>query len=374
MDNTVVGPALSPEQMRAQVELFRQKVGRLRSEIAEVIVGHDEIVTGVLVALLSGGHVLLEGVPGLGKTMLVRTLAEAVDLTFSRLQFTPDLMPADILGTNVLIEEAGTDGQRRRFEFQRGPIFAHIVLADEINRATPKTQSALLETMQEQTVTVAKTTYQLPSPFFVLATQNPLEMEGTYPLPEAQLDRFFFKLKVEFPSRQALHTILDRTTTDHPVHAKKVIGGEELLTLRALVRQVPVARSVQDFAIRVLRATHPEAGTAPTSGKPEAKPGKGERDPVRRYVRYGASPRGAQALLLGAKVTALLDGRFAASCADVQKVARPALRHRLILNFEGQAEGVDADDIIGSILERTPETAADLATVAPAAAPQARGA
>ena len=374
MDNTVVGPALSPEQMRAQVELFRQKVGRLRSEIAEVIVGHDEIVTGVLVALLSGGHVLLEGVPGLGKTMLVRTLAEAVDLTFSRLQFTPDLMPADILGTNVLIEEAGTDGQRRRFEFQRGPIFAHIVLADEINRATPKTQSALLETMQEQTVTVAKTTYQLPSPFFVLATQNPLEMEGTYPLPEAQLDRFFVKLKVEFPSRQALHTILDRTTTDHPVHAKKVIGGEELLTLRALVRQVPVARSVQDFAIRVLRATHPEAGTAPTSGKPEAKPGKGERDPVRRYVRYGASPRGAQALLLGAKVTALLDGRFAASCADVQKVARPALRHRLILNFEGQAEGVDADDIIGSILERTPETAADLATVAPAAAPQARGA
>ncbi len=376
MDNTVaVGSALSPEQMRGQVDAFRQRVQRLRSEIAEVIVGHDEIVTGVLVALLSGGHVLLEGVPGLGKTMLVRTLAEAVDLTFSRLQFTPDLMPADILGTNVLIEEAGTDGQRRRFEFQRGPIFAHIVLADEINRATPKTQSALLETMQEQTVTVAKTTYQLPSPFFVLATQNPLEMEGTYPLPEAQLDRFFFKLKVEFPSRQALHTILDRTTTDHPVHARKVIGGEELLSLRALVRQVPVARSVQDFAIRVLRATHPDSGSAPpTSGKPDAKAQKGERDPVRRYVRYGASPRGAQALLLGAKVMALLDGRFAASCADVQKVARPALRHRLILNFEGQAEGVDPDDIIGSILERTPETAADLASLSPLGAPTAHGA
>jgi MoxR-like ATPase len=374
MDNTVAAPALSPEQMRGQVEQFRKNVGRLRAEIAEVIVGHDEIVTGVLVALLSGGHVLLEGVPGLGKTMLVRTLAEAVDLTFSRLQFTPDLMPADILGTNMLIEEAGTDGQRRRFEFQRGPIFAHIVLADEINRATPKTQSALLETMQEQTVTVAKTTYQLPSPFFVLATQNPLEMEGTYPLPEAQLDRFFFKLKVEFPSRQALHTILDRTTTDHPVHARKVIGGEELLSLRALVRQVPVARSVQDFAIRVLRATHPESAAAPTSGKPDGKAAKGERDPVRRYVRYGASPRGAQALLLGAKVTALLDGRFAASCADVQKVARPALRHRLILNFEGQAEGIDADDIIGSILERTPETAADLATLSPAGAAAPRSA
>ncbi len=366
MDDKAAGGAVAgPEQMREQVERFRQKVQRLRTAIAEVIVGHDEIVTGVLVALLSGGHVLLEGVPGLGKTMLVRTLAEAVDLTFSRLQFTPDLMPADILGTNVLVEEAGTEGTRRRFEFQRGPIFAHIVLADEINRATPKTQSALLETMQEQTVTVAKTTYQLPSPFFVLATQNPLEMEGTYPLPEAQLDRFFFKLKVEFPSRQALHTILDRTTSERPVHAHKVIGGDELLALRALVRQVPVARSVQDFAVRVLRATHPEAGTTPTSGKPEAKPGKGERDPVRRYVRYGASPRGAQALLLGAKVTALLDGRFAASCADVQRVARPALRHRLILNFEGQAEGVDPDDIIGAILERTPENAPDLPAASP---------
>ncbi len=370
MENTAAGGAgLSPEQMRDQVERFRVQVQRLRTAIAEVIVGHDEIVTGVLVALLSGGHVLLEGVPGLGKTMLVRTLAEAVDLTFSRLQFTPDLMPADILGTNMLVEEAGSDGQRRRFEFQRGPIFAHIVLADEINRATPKTQSALLETMQEQTVTVSKTTYQLPSPFFVLATQNPLEMEGTYPLPEAQLDRFFFKLKVEFPSRQALHTILDRTTSERPVHAHKVVGGDELLALRALVRQVPVARSVQDFAIRVLRSTHPDASAPPTSGKPEAKAQKGERDPVRRYVRYGASPRGAQALLLGAKVTALLDGRFAASCADVKRVARPALRHRLILNFEGQAEGIDPDDIIGAILDRTPETAADLATMGPGAVP-----
>lgn len=339
---------------------FKSDVQRLRAEVGRVIVGHEEIVQGVVVALLSGGHVLLEGVPGLGKTMLVRTLAEAIDLTFSRVQFTPDLMPADILGTNVLIENEGGGG--RRFEFQRGPIFAHIVLADEINRATPKTQSALLETMQEQTVTVSKTTYQLPQPFFVLATQNPLEMEGTYPLPEAQLDRFFFKLKVDFPSRAALHTILDRTTSEKGTHATKVVGGPRLLELRELVRKVPVARTVQDYAIRVLQATHPTAGgdgvalrAAPAGKSDKEQREKDRKDLVRRFVRYGCSPRGAQALLLGAKVLALLDGRFAASCADIKAVARPALRHRLILNFEGQAEGISPDAVIDDILARTPE-------------------
>ncbi|HEX9103385.1 MAG TPA: MoxR family ATPase [Polyangia bacterium] len=327
------------DDVREQVRGFSRDVGRLRDEVAKVIVGHTPIVEGVVMALLAGGHALLEGVPGLGKTMLVRTLADAVHLTFSRIQFTPDLMPADILGTNVIVE----DGGGKRFQFQRGPIFANVVLADEVNRATPKTQSALLEAMQEKSVTVAKTTYKLDEPFFVLATQNPLEMEGTYPLPEAQLDRFFVKLKVEYPSRESMHTILDRTTGRTDVRAEKVLSAERLLELRELVRDVPVARPVQDFCVRVVEGTHP----TPASGAAGVPP------LTKKYVRYGASPRGAQAMLLAAKIKALLDGRFAVSTDDIRYVAKPALRHRLILNFEGEAEGVDPDTIIDSILSET---------------------
>jgi MoxR-like ATPase len=324
------------DDVKEQVRGFSRDVGRLRDEVGKVIVGHTPIVEGVVMALLAGGHALLEGVPGLGKTMLVRTLADAVHLTFSRVQFTPDLMPADILGTNVIVE----DGGGKRFQFQRGPIFANVVLADEVNRATPKTQSALLEAMQEKSVTVSKTTYKLDEPFFVLATQNPLEMEGTYPLPEAQLDRFFVKLKVEYPSREAMHTILERTTGRQEVRAEKVLSAERLLELRELVRDVPVARPVQDFAVRVVEGTHPSDG----AGVPPL---------TKKYVRYGASPRGAQAVLLAAKIKALLDGRFAVSTDDIRYVARPALRHRLILNFEGEAEGIDPDTIIDSILSET---------------------
>ena len=333
--------AAAVTNVESSVAEFTADLRKLRTEIATMIVGQEEIVEGVLMCLLGGGHALLEGVPGLGKTMLVRTLAEAVDLTFSRVQFTPDLMPADILGTNIIAED---ERGQKRFQFQRGPIFANVVLADEVNRATPKTQSALLEAMQEHSVTVAKTTYKLDPPFFVLATQNPLEMEGTYPLPEAQLDRFFVKLKVTFPSREALHTILDRTTGEGTPRAEKVVSAQRLLELRELVRQVPVARPVQDFAIRVLEATHP-----PQNPKAPCPP------LTRKYVRYGASPRGAQACLLGAKIRALLDGRFAASSADVRAVAKPTLRHRIILNFEGEAEGIDPDTIIDSILQETPE-------------------
>ena len=327
---------------------FRRDVRKLLDEVGKVIVGHEEIVEGVVVAILAGGHALLEGVPGLGKTLLVRTLAEALDVSFARVQFTPDLMPADILGTNVIVED---DAGRRRFEFQRGPIFANVVLADEINRATPKTQSALLEAMQEHAVTIARTTHTLAEPFFVLATQNPLEMEGTYPLPEAQLDRFFFKLKVDFPSREALHEILDRTTRAESVHAAHVMDGPRLLALRQLARRVPVARPVQDYALRLLEGTHP--------GKSHSQVKEKVKSPslAQKYVRYGSSPRGAQAMLLGAKIHALLDGRYAVACADVRRCAAPALRHRLILNFEGEAEGLDPDAIVEALLAATPEAA-----------------
>ncbi|MEI9937100.1 MAG: MoxR family ATPase [Pseudomonadota bacterium] len=325
------------EQAREEVAEFQKRIGALREEIGRVIVGNRDVIDGVLSCMLGSSHALLEGVPGLGKTMLVRTLAGVLGLEFSRIQFTPDLMPADIIGTVVLDEGAGG---ARQLEFRRGPIFANIVLADEVNRATPKTQSALLEAMQEHRVTVGRTTHVIEEPYFVLATQNPLEMEGTYPLPEAQLDRFFYKLEVPFPSRDELHAIIDRTTTAQHVEVKRVLTREQILEMQALVRRVPVARHVQDYAIRVLLATHPSGEEAP--------------ELVKRFVRTGASPRGAQAMLLGAKVRALFDGRFAASIDDVKATALAALRHRVLLSFEGEAEGVAPDRVIGEILKKLP--------------------
>jgi MoxR-like ATPase len=329
--------AVAARDVESTVSSFTTDLSRLRQEIGTMIVGQEKIVEGVMMCLLGGGHALLEGVPGLGKTMLVRTLAETIHATFSRIQFTPDLMPADIVGTNVITEDHGL----KRFEFQKGPIFANILLADEINRATPKTQSALLEAMSEGSVTVAKETYRLEKPFFVLATQNPLEMEGTYPLPEAQLDRFFFKLVVEYPDKEDLHTILDRTTTDEVPQPKPVIEKARIMEMRELVRKVPLARQIQDYAVRVVLATHPE--------NPESTPMS------KQFMRYGASPRGLQAVILAAKIRALLEGRYAVSIDDIRHVAAPALRHRMIMNFEGEAEGIRTDAIIAEILKATRE-------------------
>jgi len=313
---------------------FRQVAAAIEQQVGRVIVGQRALVRHALITLLAGGNALLEGVPGLGKTMLVRTLADAVDCAFSRIQFTPDLMPSDIVGTNLIVED---ETGRRQFQFEAGPIFANLVLADEINRATPKTQSAMLEAMQEHSVTVAKVTRRLPEPFFVLATQNPLEMEGTYPLPEAQLDRFFFKIDVPFPKVDELVEIANRTTGAFIPQAEPAADGVTILTMQALARGVPIAGHVTAYVARLLKATHPD-----DPGAPEA---------VRRYVRYGASPRGVQAMILTGKIVALLEGRYNVAFDDIRQAALPALRHRLILNFEAQAEGVTTDAVIEATLE-----------------------
>ena len=330
---TAIDPAIAKA-----TEEFRYKFKLVKTEIAKAIVGHDEIIDGVLTCLFTGGHALLEGVPGLGKTYLIRTLSAALSLDFSRIQFTPDLMPADILGTNIITEDPQTG--RRHFEFQKGPLFAQIILADEINRATPKTQSALLEAMQEHSITTAGTRFVLKEPFFVMATQNPIEQEGTYPLPEAQLDRFFFKLIVHYSTRDELKTILDRTTTGHQPEIKPVMSGEEIVGAQKLVQRVVAAPHVQDYAIRLVMATHPQ--------------GQFATEQVNRYVRWGSSPRGVQAVALAAKVQALLDGRYNVSFEDVRQALLPALRHRLLLNFEAQAEGIESDSVLNDLLQKTP--------------------
>jgi len=325
--------ATSAANPKLEPEAFAERAAAIEREVGRVIVGQQSLIRQTLTGLLANSHVLLEGVPGLGKTMLVRTIADVIDCTFNRIQFTPDLMPADITGTNILIEEAGN----RIFRFQPGPVFANLVLADEINRATPKTQSSLLEAMQEHQVTVARQRYPLDPPFFVLATQNPLEMEGTYPLPEAQLDRFMFKVLVPFPSEEDLVMIVDRTTGSDSPTASKVCSAPEVVEMQRLARSVPIAPHVTAYAVSLVAATHPDRPRAP--------------ELVREYVRYGASPRGAQALVTAGKITALLDGRFNVSIDDVRSMALPAFRHRILLNFEGEAEGITTEAVIRTVLD-----------------------
>jgi len=333
------------------IEAFRQDYQQLKAEIGKVIVGHEAIIDGTLSAIFAGGHVLLEGVPGLGKTLLVRTLSQALSLSFSRVQFTPDLMPADIVGTNLVVERS--DGSKA-FEFQHGPIFAHLILADEINRATPKTQSAMLEAMQERMVTAGGATRPLEQPFFVLATQNPIDQEGTYPLPEAQLDRFFFKLVVTYPTKEELKEVIRRTTEGFESSVAPILDGPTIQRYQELVRQVPVAEHVRDYAVRLILATHPDT----ENGAPISQ----------QYLRFGSSPRGAQTLIVAAKVRALTDGRFNVSFEDIEACLLPALRHRLILNFEAEAEGMTTDQVLENILANTPREA-----VRAEATPQASG-
>ena len=327
----------STELMERRMEDFRSRFRRLISEIQRAIVGYDELITDCLVAIFSQGHVLLEGVPGLGKTYLVRVVSRVVGLTFGRIQCTPDLMPADILGTHIVAED---ETGRRVFRFEKGPVFKHLLLVDEINRATPKTQAALLEAMQERCVTAGGERYELPAPFFVLATQNPIEMEGTYPLPEAQIDRFFFKLRVPFPDLEALVEISRRTTGFKEPELNMVVTGEELIEMQELLTQVPVADPLTSYAASLVLATHPD--------------GKESPEAVNRFVSYGASPRGLQALIRGARARCVLAERTAVSVGDIRGTAKPALRHRLVLNFEGEAESVDADRIVEEILQSVP--------------------
>jgi MoxR-like ATPase len=323
-----------------QCKDFRKMFDSLRKEIGKVIVGHESIVDNVLISIFCGGHVLLESVPRLGKTLLVRTLSDVFSLEFRRIQFPPDLMPADIIGTNMVMEDS-TSG-RRSFEFQPGPIFGQIILADEINRATPKTQSAMLEAMQEHSVTSGGQVRKLPEPFIVLATQNPIEQEGTYPLPEAQLDRFFFKVIVPYSNRKELGEIINRTTTEHNERAQSIIGKDEIIKAQELVRRVVIAEHVQDYAIRLVLATHPQ--------------GEFAAEVTNKYIRFGSSPRGVQAIVLSAKVRALLDERYHVSFGDISESVLPTLRHRVLLNFEGQAEGITTDEVLAQILENTPTT------------------
>lgn len=324
-------------QNTTKPEFIGESFRRISDELSKVIVGHQTLIQDIFICLVCGGHALIEGVPGLGKTLIVKSISQVLDLKYSRIQFTPDLMPADILGTNILMQD---ENGNRYFEFQKGPIFSQVILADEINRATPKTQSALLEAMQESKVTVFGTEHLLDPPFIVLATQNPLEMEGTYPLPEAQLDRFFFKLKVEFPNPAQLNEIIDKTTEEDQPELHKLIDGRSILEIRRLVKQVPTASHVKDYAIRLVLSTHPHERFSTAMTK--------------KYVRIGSSPRGVQSLVLASKVRALLQGRFNTAFEDIKEVAKPSLRHRIIVNFRAEAEGVEAEDIIDDVLGKTP--------------------
>jgi MoxR-like ATPase len=336
LSDTLPPIAGTPDQ---QIAAVQKRMAAVRGEIGRIIVGNTEVVTRVLTAIAAGGHVLLEGLPGLGKTLLVRSLSQSLDLVYRRIQFTPDLMPADVTGTTVIVEEQGGG---RQFRFQQGPIFGNLILCDEVNRATPKTQSALLEAMQERQVTIAGATHALPNPFFVLATQNPIELEGTYPLPEAQLDRFFFKLDVTAGSVAELATILARTTGSEAQEASQVLAGSEILTIQKIVRRVPVAEDVVQYAARLVANTHPTGPQAPRE--------------VRSFVRFGSSPRGGQALLLAARATAVMAGRLHPSFADVRDAALPALAHRVIRNFEGESEGIAQSEIVSAVIALTPET------------------